>query len=123
MLGKNKSENKKVGSLGEEMAVKYLEQNKYIILERNFNCYFGEIDIIAKYKNEYIFIEVKTRRNRKCGTPIDSINYYKKNHIYKSAEYYLYLHGWLNKCVRFDVIEVYINNGKAFIHHVENVMW
>lgn len=54
-----------LGLQGENIATRYLIQNNYVIVERNFNCYFGEIDIIAKDKNEFVFIEVKTRTTNK----------------------------------------------------------
>lgn len=54
---------KKFGNIGEEISSKYLEQIGYKIIEKNFSCRQGEIDIIAKDRNEYVFIEVKTRSN------------------------------------------------------------
>ena len=51
------------GNIGEDIACKYLKNIGYRIIERNFSCKQGEIDIVAKDKNEYVFIEVKTRKN------------------------------------------------------------
>ena len=59
--------NKELGKIGENIAISYLEKNKYDILERNFYCKQGEIDIIAKQKGVIIFIEVKTRSNKRFG--------------------------------------------------------
>ena len=53
-----------IGKLGEDLAIKYLKEKGYEIIERNFRCKQGEIDIIAKAKEEYVFIEVKTRTNQ-----------------------------------------------------------
>ena len=66
-----------VGKTGEEIAEIYLIKNGYKILERNFSCRQGEIDIIARDIKEIVFVEVKTRTNKKYGEPIDSITYYK----------------------------------------------
>ena len=57
--------NKETGKLGEDIAVHYLKQNGYVILDRNFECRQGEIDIIALDKKEIVFIEVKTRTSNK----------------------------------------------------------
>ena len=96
------------GKYGEEVACEYLEKNNYKIIERNFSCYKGEIDIIAKYKNEIIFVEVKTRRNMKYGEAIDSITPLKKIHILKTANFFLYKNNLLKIPIRFDIIEVYL---------------
>ena len=121
------NENKKIaqfykyGILGEDLASNYLENIGYEIIERNFLCKQGEIDIIAKDKDEYVFIEVKTRSNRCYGRPSEAVNVFKKKHILKSTKYYLYLHKLEDKFIRFDVIEVYLFNHKYKINHLKQV--
>lgn len=78
-----------IGKLGEDLAIKYLKEKGYEIIERNFRCKQGEIDIIAKTKEEYVFIEVKTRTNQMYGNPVDAVNNTKKKHIYSATEYYI----------------------------------
>ena len=85
-------------------------------------CYQGEIDIIAKNKDEYVFIEVKTRISNKYGAPRDSVNDNKQKHIKNSAKYYIYLNNLQYKKIRFDVVEVYIKE-KIYINHLKNLMW
>ena len=80
-----------IGKLGEQLAENYLIQNHYTILEKNFMCKQGEIDIIAFGENYLVFIEVKTRSSLLYGKPIDSVNNIKQKHLYKSAKFYLYL--------------------------------
>lgn len=121
MLKKNN--NKEIGKYGENLAVKYLVSRGYKILDRNFMCRLGEIDIIANFKTEYIFVEVKTRRNKNYGAPIDSVNTAKVNHIYNTAKYYLYKNYLMNESIRFDIIEIYIKNKKVYLRHTKNVMW
>ena len=58
---------KKLGNLGEQIATEYLEKKNCKIIERNFYCKQGEIDIIAKDKNEIVFVEVKTRMGINFG--------------------------------------------------------
>lgn len=103
------------------MSCIYLEQIGYRIIERNFNCKQGEIDIIAKDRNEYVFIEVKTRSNIHFGRPKDAVNEQKQKHIYQSTRFYLYLHGLNNAFVRFDVIEVYFFNNRYKLKHLKQV--
>lgn len=123
----SKKENKIKGDHGEKIACDYLEDNGYKIIARNFNCIYGEIDIIAIKNDEIIFIEVKTRCQNYFGTPIEAINTNKIQHLYNSANYFLYKNNLLYKPIRFDVIEVYSNfeNNKHHlcnISHVKNII-
>lgn len=111
-----------IGKIGEDVACNYLIKNKYKIIQRNFRCKTGEIDIIAKDDSELIFIEVKTRTNRKYGEPLEAINIRKKRHIYKTANYYLYINNIEDNFIRFDVIEVYIKEKRFYIHHLKQVI-
>lgn len=111
-----------IGKAGEEEATKYLKNQGYQIIQRNFRCKQGEIDIIAKDKNEYVFIEVKTRQNLNYGMPCEAVNLSKKNHILNATKYYLYLHKLENKYIRFDVVEIYKKKEKIFINHIKNIM-
>ena len=61
--------NKEIGKLGEEIATQYLRNKGYKILDRNFMCRQGEIDIVAHTKKELVFVEVKTRTNLSYGRP------------------------------------------------------
>ncbi|EPS50345.1 hypothetical protein CFSAN002367_12475 [Clostridium botulinum CFSAN002367] len=81
--------NKDIGSFGETIAVDYIKNCGYIILERNFRCKLGEIDIIAKDKNFIVFIEVKTRYSYIYGSPSEAITFRKQNKIYKTAQLYI----------------------------------
>lgn len=112
----------KVGKFGEDEAVKYLEQKGYKIVDRNFSCKRGEIDIIALDKNEIVFIEIKARISLKYGLPSEAVTKNKLKHIYKTAEYYLYTRNLLNENTRIDVIEVYIKNNQVIINHLKQVV-
>ena len=113
---------KKTGKEGEDIATKYLEKIGYKILERNFNCRQGEIDIIALDKEEYVFIEVKTRSNKKYGLASEAVNIQKKKYLIKAIKYYLYIKGLENKFIRIDVIEVYKNSNKFYINHIKQAI-
>ena len=112
----------KIGKFGEDEAEKYLKQKGYKILERNFSCKRGEIDIIALDKNEIVFIEIKARASLKYGLPSEAVTKNKLKHIYKTAEYYLYTRKLQNHNTRIDVIEVYIKNNEVKINHLKQVV-
>ena len=112
-----------LGRKGEEKAKFYLEKQDYFIMAQNFKCKFGEIDIIAIDKNELVFVEVKTRGSKKYGEARDAVNHYKKKHIKRAANFFIYKNKLENKFVRFDVIEVYFKNNIYKINHVKNVLW
>lgn len=113
---------RKYGNVGEKIAQDFFIKNGYIILKTNFYTTKGEIDIVAKKDNCIVFVEVKTRSNHKYGTPAMAVNFTKKKHIKSAAKIFLYINK-LDKCqIRFDVIEVLINNGKCYINHIKNAM-
>ena len=117
----NFTDKQELGKDGEDVSCIYLEQIGYRIIERNFTCRQGEIDIIAKDKDEYVFIEVKTRSNLNFGRPKDAVNEPKQKHIYQSTKFYLYLHNLNNAFIRFDVIEVYFFHNRYKLKHLKQV--
>lgn len=110
-----------IGKFGEKIASNYLCKNNYKIVEKNFRCKYGEIDIIAYDKKELVFIEVKTRRSKRYGTGINSIDTIKQKHLYKTAEYYLYKKK-LNKDIRIDAIEISLQRGIINLKHYKNII-
>ena len=80
---------KEFGNTGEDIATEYLEKQGYIILERNFYCKQGEIDIIAKDKNEVVFVEVKSRSDVGYGLPSEAVTKQKIKHLCRTARYFL----------------------------------
>ncbi len=114
--------NKKIGKIGEEIAGKYLEENGYQIIERNYYCKLGEIDIIAKQKDIMVFVEVKTRKNINYGSPSEAVNKIKQRHIYNVARYYICINRIKNIQLRFDVIEVIYLNGIFKCNHIKQIM-
>lgn len=114
---------REIGKWGENLACKYLEENNYKVIERNFLCRQGEIDIIAKdiAQKELVFIEVKTRSNLRYGNPADAVNKQKQKHMVQAIKYYLYKNHIKNISIRVDVVEVYIvQNCK--INHIKQIL-
>ncbi|AZV56292.1 YraN family protein [Clostridium sp. AWRP] len=101
--------NKDIGSLGEDISEIYLKQIGYTLLERNFHCKLGEIDIIGKDGNYICFIEVKTRCNTLYGNPGEAVNFTKRMRICNTAKMYITKKNLFRFNFRFDVIEVMVN--------------
>lgn len=94
------------GNLGEEAAVRFLEERKYKILERNYRNRLGEIDIVAKDKDVLCFIEVKTRLSDDPGLALQAVSVFKQRKIAQAALSYLKQHHLLDHEARFDVVIV-----------------
>ena len=111
------------GKYGEEVACDYLEKNNYKIIERNFSCYQGEIDIIAKdlSSNELVFFEVKTRSNFRFGHPVDAVNNNKQEHLKRACQYYIFKNYLYKFFIRIDVIEVFVKTDNFRINHIKQI--
>jgi len=97
---------KELGANGEEIAVSYLKNRGYRILERNYRIRLGEIDIIAEQGEDLVFIEVKTRSDTLFGSPFDSVTLSKQRQLSKVALAYISKRGCHDRPARFDVVGV-----------------
>ena len=105
---------KEIGALGEKLAGDFLKKRGYHIIENNYRCPRGEIDIIARHKDCLVFIEVRTKTNLSFGTPEESVSNAKKAKMRLTAAFYLHSQEKLPKSWRIDFVAVEINNnGKA----------
>lgn len=95
-----------LGRTGERLAAESLLRKGYHILERNFRCRHGEIDLVAEDEHDLIFVEVKTRRGISYGLPEDALTVYKRHKILQVASYYLDLHSCSERSWRVDVVAV-----------------
>ena len=100
----------------------YLRKNGYEIITTNFFTKNGEIDIVAEQDQIIIFVEVKTRTNYKYGTPAKAVDEIKRKHMRIAAGKFLSLNNFSRYTIRFDVIEIMINNGKCNINHLKQIM-
>lgn len=115
--------NQELGELGEKLAKKFLTERDYEIICQNFRSRRGEIDIIAKDKDETIvFVEVKTRTSLEFGNPAEAVDENKIKHIVKTAKYFLHTRKMDNRSIRFDVIEVFIYKGRYRVNHIRQIM-
>ncbi|MGL4655040.1 MAG: YraN family protein [Sarcina sp.] len=102
--------NKSIGDFGEKLAISLLKENKHNIIETKFLTKLGEIDIISFDKDILVFTEVKTRVNNLYGKPSESISAYKIRNIIKVAKQYIHYKKLYNFFIRFDVIEIELEN-------------
>ena len=109
-----------LGKTGESKAARFLEKKGYKICCRNYRQRNGEIDIIAKDGDCWVFVEVKTRSGLGFGTPAESVTYHKIRALRRTAQAYLHAIGQDDAYMRFDVIEVLKNGDGAEIHHIES---
>ncbi|WP_083940028.1 YraN family protein [Desulfoscipio gibsoniae] len=110
---------RRLGIRGENIAAEYLKRKGLQIIERNFKCRLGEIDIIAREGNYLVFVEVRTRSSASCGLPQESITAAKIKKLRRLAQVYLALRPYKNLDVRFDVVALYCA-GETTITHIEN---
>ncbi len=115
-------EKRRLGFKGEKLAVKHLKKNGYVILERNFRCKTGEIDVIAQLGEVIAFVEVKTRTGDRFGTPAEAVDGRRQQRYRNTANFFMYFTKRdLNEyIVRFDIIEVIISRDGKVINHFEN---
>lgn len=102
----------------EKIAKKYLLDNNFIIIEENFVCKFGEIDIIAQKDNRLHFIEVKGRKNTKFGYPKEAVTFSKQKKLTSAAKYFFMLKGKDDYFCQFDVIEIILEGRE--LNYIEN---
>lgn len=111
-----------LGRIGENIIADYITKLGYKVVERNFACNQGEIDIIAKDKEELVFIEVKTRTDISYGEASEAVTNTKKRHLINSIKYYIYKQKLENQPIRMDVAEVYINKGKVKVNYIKQAI-
>ena len=111
---------KSLGAEGERAAESFLRRQRYTILERNYRCRAGEVDLIALDGRVLVFIEVKTRRYRGTGSPLEAVGHHKQRQIARVAQHYVSTHRLEGRNARFDVVGIWWENGEAHCELVRN---
>jgi putative endonuclease len=111
------AEHNTLGKRGEEVAIKFLRQNKYIILDTAWHFNHKEVDIIAKDNDVIVFIEVKTRTTKYWGNPEEFVTKQKQRFLIQAAEKYVTNLNH-NGDVRFDVISILFENFEFTVEHI-----
>jgi putative endonuclease len=94
------------GKEGEKIAAAFLKKNGYRIIEINFRCPIGEIDIVAKEKDDLVFVEVKTRKSIELGYPEQAVGIRKQKKMSQLALWYLQKRKIADTNARFDIVAV-----------------
>jgi putative endonuclease len=113
---------KRIGQQGEALAASYLTEQGYNIVQRNWRCPLGELDIVAEAGGTLIFVEVRTRRSHRFGLAEESLTPTKQNRLVDLAQTYLQESATPDQSWRIDVVTVQWKAGRPKINHVENAV-
>ncbi len=110
--------NRELGKRGEDAAAKFLHRHGYDVVERNWTCFAGEADIIARDGDTLVFVEVKTRRGTDHGFPGEAVGPAKRERYERIALAYATERGMDGALVRFDVVSIVVTSaGRAVVRH------
>ncbi len=111
-----------IGHQGEQIAANYLVSQSYDLLDTNWHCDFGELDLVMRKQDIIIFVEVKTRRSTEA-TPLIAITPRKRERLIAAAHHYLAQHQLEDMTWRIDAVAVILHkNAKPLIEHVEDAL-
>lgn len=112
--------NRRTGAWGEELALRYLTQRGYKLVERNYRTRYGELDLILRHDDTLVFVEVKLRRGVGFGDPLEAVTPRKQAAVRTLAERYLSERKPDFDAIRFDVVGILVGDGTRRIVHVED---
>jgi putative endonuclease len=102
-----------LGERGETVACGFLRDHGYEILEKNYKCKLGEIDVIARRQGRLAFVEIKTRTSTQFGTPQEAVDLRKQEKIFHVAQWYLKEKKILKSPIAFDVVAILWKKGQT----------
>lgn len=111
-----------IGQQGETHAQAFLQARGFAILETNWRCPFGELDIVAEQDTLLVFVEVKTRRTTDPGDALVMVTPRKRERLLRAVYHYLEAKSLESRQWRVDVIAVTLVRGQMHIHHVEDAL-
>lgn len=109
-----------LGAAGEAAAADFLSRQGYTILERNYRCPAGEVDLVALERGTLVFVEVKTRRRNDFGSPFEAVDARKQRRMERAAVHYISHRRLHSRDARFDVIGVYWENDQPRCEIIRN---
>lgn len=112
----------KLGEEGEDLAATYLRNLGFSIQERRFRSRFGEIDIVARKKKEFFFIEVKTRKNLEWGAPVESMPYFRVERLKKMALFYAVKKKIADKNLHLSLLGIDLSNPEPKIEFIQDIL-
>lgn len=113
-------EKRETGNAGEALACEHLKDRGYEVLERNFRCRAGEVDIVARQGDVTVFVEVKERRTPRYGEGYEAVTLGKRRRVIRAARFFAGLRGLGESALRFDVISIDRSDGRPKLRHDQN---
>lgn len=109
------------GKRGEDIATSFLEKNKYKIIAKNYKTRIGEVDVIARDREVFCFVEVRTRSSDSFCSPEETIDAKKKAQISKAALSFIRAHQLEDRPARFDIVTILFREDGGFkVNHIKN---
>ncbi len=105
------------GAEGEDLACAHLRAQGYLIIERNYRCRSGEVDIVARHGEATVFVEVKERHGDSHGGGVEAVTFGKRRRVIRAARLYAASNGLFERPVRFDVLSIDWKDGRPGIRH------
>jgi putative endonuclease len=109
-----------LGQEGERVAERYLQRKGYKLVERNYRCPLGELDLIVLDRRVIVFVEVKTRTGQGFGSPLEAVEFRKQRKMIQAAQFFLAEKRLQQRDARFDVVGVTWPGGEPVVEHIEN---
>lgn len=109
-----------LGKEGERVAERYLQKKGYKLVERNYRCSVGELDLIVLDRRVIVFVEVKTRTGRGFGSPLEAVEFRKQRKMIQAAQFFLAQKGLQQRDARFDVVGISWPGREPVVEHIEN---
>ena len=109
-----------LGQDGERVAEQFLKRKGYTLVERNYRCSAGEVDLIVLDRRVIVFVEVKTRSDHSFGTPLEAVEIRKQHKMIRAAQYFLNQKGLHQREARFDVVGISWPGRVPIVEHIEN---
>jgi putative endonuclease len=111
-----------LGRYGEEVAANYLQKLGYELVERNFQSRSGEIDIILRHEDSWVFVEVKTRNSHNHAAGLEAVDYTKLARMRRAMADWLHARGVTAGKIRMEVVSVLVQGGGVTFDHVRQVV-
>ena len=109
-----------LGKEGEQIAERYLKKKGYKVVERNYRCAVGELDLIVLDRRVIVFVEVKTRTGSGFGTPLEAVEFRKQKKMIHAAQFFLNAKRLNQREARFDVVGISWPGPLPMVEHIEN---
>ena len=109
-----------LGKQGEDFAERHLIEKGYKLVERNYRCAAGEVDLIVLDGRVIVFVEVKTRSGDRFGSPLEAVELRKQRKMVRAAQFFLSQKGLHQRDARFDVVGISWPGGKPIVEHIKN---